>query len=300
MPVIDRRNPWQGSHYVGDGLWRVRKYRNPDFDGVVRLLTDAFVSSSSESVHFSLSAPQTAVLVAEARSEVVGVAMGIRFGKTGWVGSVVVSPDWQRKGVGSALTERAVESVLVEAHTVLLLALGPARLMYERLGFVQDGVYGTWVLPTGTIDAVRIQTRSATVAPMQQGDLERCTALDRRATGEDRRTYLELLGSHLRVLPAAAGSHERGCTPGYLAQLPWGAGPIIAENADAGGCLVRETLAANPRARIEFPDANEAGLAVVRELGLVRDEDDFRMRLGPVVPGFRPQLIYKVLTPAVG
>ena len=36
------------------------------------------------------------------------------------------------------------------------------------------------------------------------------------------------------------------------------------------------------------------------DLGLRHVDDDFRMRLGPPVLGFHPQLVYKVLTPAVG
>jgi hypothetical protein len=130
---------------------------------------------------------------------------------------------------------------------------------------------------------------------------EQCAELDLRATGEDRRPYLEPLASAMRVATTTVGSRQYAKAPaGYLAQLTWGAGPIVAEAPEVGERLVREALAVNRKARIEFPDANEAGLAMARDIGLVRVDDDFRMRLGPAVPGFHPGLIYKVLTPAVG
>jgi GNAT superfamily N-acetyltransferase len=283
--------------------WRVRQYRSSDFSSVVQLLATAFASSSSESVRFSLSTTNTAAFVAEVKGLVVGVAMGIGFGQTGWVSSVVVSPDWQRRGVGSALTERAVEFALVEAHTVLLLALEPARRMYERLGFVDDGSYGTWILPSASLNAAKswaphLNAKRA-AAPAQV--LEQCLELDRLATGENRRSYLQPLASTMRMaLPTGSSGDDTSAPVGYMAQLSWGAGPIIAADAEVGIRLVREALAANPNARIEFPDANEGGQAIMRELGLLRVDDDFRMRLGPPIPGFRPHFIYKVLTPAVG
>ena len=225
--------------------------------------------------------------------------MSTSFGRTAWIGSVVVSPDWRRRGVGAALIESAVEMAQAKADTVLLLALEPARRLYERLGFVDDGTYGTWVLPHSAHEHARDMA-----GPPQTGEdaasgrkLSLCLQLDRLATGEDRRPYLEPVASAVRVAWADEGSD----TPaGYTAQLAWGAGPVIARNAAVGACLISDVLAENPLARIEFPDANEAGRALMDELGLRRVDDDFRMRLGPPVLGFHPQLVYKVLTPAVG
>jgi GNAT superfamily N-acetyltransferase len=282
--------------------WRIRPYDASDFCSVARLLKEAFVSSSDASVRFSLSRPNTAAIVAELDDAVIGVAMTIRFGETAWVGSVVVSPDWRRKGVGTAVTERAVELALPEARTVLLLAVEPARAVYERLGFEDECSYGTWVLPTTAFDSMR--SREASLRPMNATDpadeFAHCLELDRIATGEQRISWLEPVASAMRVVltPTSRGTETKAS--GYRAQLPWGAGPIIAIDCEVAAGLVRETLAANPETRVEFPDANEPGRAVMRELGLVRVEDDYRMRLGPPVLGFHPQFIYKVLTPTVG
>ena len=280
--------------------WRVRNYKPSDFSSVVRLLSGAFESSRPEGVRFSASATNTTAFVADTGGSVEGVAMTISFGHTAWIGSVVVSPGWRRRGVGAALTESAVELALAKADTVLLLALEPARRIYERLGFVDDGSYGTWVLPNKShvVNDLSGEPQVGEVAALER-QLEVCLQLDRLATGEDRRAYLEPLASEMRVV-GADGSSDPATPVGYTTQLEWGAGPVIARDAEAGARLICDALARNPLARIEFPDANAAGRALVDDLGLRRVDDDFRMRLGPPVPGFRPQFIYKVLTPAVG
>ena len=198
---------------MGNGRWRVRRYESPDFGAVVGLLANAFVSSSTESVRFSLSTPNTAGFVAEARGRLVGIAMAIHFGRTGWVGSVVVSSDCQRQGIGSALTERAVESLIGEVGTVLLLALEPGRRMYERLGFVDDGSYGTWVLPPAGFEAAGSlvpRPRAARVAPQ----VMRCLSSAQSLTCEPRARIVALTWS--RWLPRCVLLRRRSA----LASMP--------------------------------------------------------------------------------
>jgi Acetyltransferase (GNAT) domain len=268
----------------------------------VRLLRQAFVSSSAASVRFSLSTPNTSTFVAETDGIVVGTAMAMAFGVTAWLGSIVVAPDRQHQGVGTALTEAALQLAQEKAKTVLLLALEPARRIYERLGFVDDGLYGTWILTQASphpgarsVDASRTRRTVAMQA------LDQCSALDRLATGEDRRPYLEPLASQMRLVLAGEGRGGAAqAALGYAGRLSWGAGPIIAKDPEVGARLVRDEVTANPKVRIEFPDANETGQALVHELGMRRVDDDVRMRLGPPLAGFRPDYVYKVLTPAVG
>lgn len=277
--------------------WSVRQYEASDFSGVVQLLKDAFESSSQESVLFSVSTKNTTAFVAVEGESVEGVAMTIVFSGTAWIGSVVVSPLRQRQGVGGALIEHAVELARAEADNVLLLALEPARRLYERMGFVDDGVYGTWVLPSAAQggDSRRSARNESKDASLES--LDQCLQLDHLATGENRRAYLEPLASAIRLVPGETPSRM---PLGFSAQLDWGAGPVIARDARVGEHLIRNVLADNPHARIEFPDENEAGLALMSDLRLTRVDDDYRMRLGPPVPGYHPEFIYRVLTPAVG
>ncbi len=283
----------------------LRIYRPADFPSVLGLIGNAFGGESQESVRFAVSASNTTTFVAEIARSVVGVAMAIAFGQTAWLGNVVVSPAWRRRGLGRTLTERALQHALEEADTVLLLALGEAQRIYERLGFAADGLYGTWTRQDQPAAAAKsvpaVAQPAATAAALSGASLaEQCLSLDRAATGEDRRSYLEYFVPVARVAYADRSGVRERVAAGYSTRLSWGTGAIIAEDPQAAAGLVGDLLAAFPQTRLEFPDANEAGCRLASELGLVRVKENLRMRFGPPVAGFRPQHIYKALTPAVG
>ena len=175
---------------------KIRAYRPADFQPLVGLIGQAFGGETAESVRFAVSARNTSTFVAQWGSEVVGVAMAISFGRTAWIGNVVVAPDFGRRGLGSALTEAACEEARRHADSVLLLALGDAARLYERLGFVADGLYGTWTATASTPGIASADQRgdaglSLLDAATRPDTTEQCLALDRRATGEDRRAYLD-------------------------------------------------------------------------------------------------------------
>jgi len=299
-------------------LPELRTYAPADFSAVLGLIANAFGGESQDSVRFAVSASNTTTFVAEsAGAGVVGVAMAIAFGRTAWLGNVVVSPAWRRRGLGHALTERALQQALGEADTVLLLALGDAQRIYERIGFVADGLYGTWTYPDPPAAAAEParpagQTTAAAAAePAPPADgggeavgdralAELCLPLDRAATGEDRRAYLEYFMPVMRIAYTEGGGDRGRVAAGYSARLPWGTGAVIADDPRVAAGLVGDLLRAFPQTRLEFPDANEAGCRVAADLGLARVKENLRMRFGPPVVGFRPQCVYKALTPAVG
>jgi len=303
----------------------LRTYAPADFPALLGLIGNAFGGESQETVQFAVSASNTTTFVAEIDGSVAGVAQAIAFGRTAWIGNVVVSAAHRRRGLGYALTERALQHALGDADSVLLLALGDAQRIYERLGFQAEGLYGTWtrqdepaaaagparpvVEATSVGDAESASAAAAGSAPAADGakqtaaelaEAERCLPLDKAATGEDRRAYLEYFMPVMRIAYAdRPGGRERAAA-GFSARLPWGWGAIISEDPHIAAGLVGDLLRAFPATYLEFPDANEAGRRVASELGLVRVKENLRMRYGPPVAGFRPQHIYKTLTPAVG
>ena len=304
----------------------LRTYAPADFPALLGLIGNAFGGESQETVRFAVSASNTTTFVAEVDGSVVGVAMAIAFGRTAWIGNVVVSAAHRRRGLGYALTERALQHALGEADSVLLLALGAAQRIYERLGFVADGLYGTWTRqdkPAAAAGPARPAAEAAAPAPdavpafaavavpaaatdgagmtaEERAVAEQCVPLDKAATGEDRRAYLEYFMPVMRIAYADSSGDQRMVPAGFSARLPWGWGAIIAEDPAVAAGLVGDLLLAFPPTYLEFPDANEAGRRLASDLGLVRVKENLRMRYGPPVAGFRPQHIYKTLTPAVG
>jgi ribosomal protein S18 acetylase RimI-like enzyme len=217
------------------------------------------------------------VVVAEAGGELVGVAAGASFEGTGWVGGVAVVPAHRRAGLGGALTEAIVE--FLEARglaTVLLHATALGRPVYERFGFVPETPYRTLTGPT-----LPRRPRQAPVRAAQAGDLEAVLALDRSATGEDRRRLLAALWPAGGLVAAADGRPA-----GYHLASPWRTGgATIAADPGTGLALLDAARAtAGPEVVISLPAANTAAVEFLEAAGFTEVHRTIRMYRGPRVP----------------
>jgi ribosomal protein S18 acetylase RimI-like enzyme len=225
------------------------------------------------------------VVVAEAGGELVGVAAGAVFrapggsggsGGTGWVGGVAVVPAHRRVGLGGALTEAIVE--FLEGRgvaTVLLHATALGRPVYERLGFVPETAYVTLSGPT----LARAST-GATVRVGRAADLEAVLALDRAATGEDRRRLLTALWPTGGLVAAVDGR-----VLGYHLASPWRpGGATIAADAGTGLALLDAVrVASGDEVAISVPAANAAAVGWLESAGFQERYRTIRMYRGPKV-----------------
>jgi GNAT superfamily N-acetyltransferase len=237
------------------------------------------------------------VVVAEAAGELVGVAAGAAFAATGWIGGVAVVPAARRVGLGGALTEAVVE--LLEASgaaTVLLHATEPGRPVYERLGFVPEGAYLTLAAPTRppgpsadpadpTAPGV---AREPLVRPGRAADLEDVLAIDRAATGEDRRRLLTALWPTGGLVAASDGRPL-----GYHLASPWrSGGAVVAADPRAGLALLDAVQATQgDGAAISVPAANSAAVEFLRAAGFSERFRTLRMHRGPRI-GWDPAAVF--------
>jgi len=222
------------------------------------------------------------VVVAEAGGELVGVAAGAVFlgtggsGGSGWVGGVAVVPAHRRVGLGGALTEAIVE--FLEGRgvaTVLLHATALGRPVYERLGFVPETAYVTLSGPT--------LARASTGAMVRAGraaDLTAVVALDRAATGEDRRRLLTALWPTGGLVAAVDGR-----VLGYHLASPWRpGGATIAADAGTGLALLDAVrVAPGDEVAISVPAANAAAVGWLESAGFQERYRTIRMYRGPRV-----------------
>jgi GNAT superfamily N-acetyltransferase len=216
------------------------------------------------------------VVVAEAGGELAGVAAGAVFGATGWVGGVAVVPAHRRVGLGGALTGAIVE--FLEASgvtTVLLHATALGRPVYERLGFVAETAYLTLAGPT--------RPRTASEPPVRTGraaDLEAVVALDRAATGEDRRRLLAALW------PAGGLVAGDGEPLGYFLPSPWRPGGAIVAAGSGAGLALLDAVRAAPGddLAISVPAANPVAVRFLEATGFSEHYRTVRMHRGPRVP----------------
>ena len=237
-----------------------------------------------DAVAFYRSQPNSQAFIGVLDGEPIAVGLGILFRSAGWVGNIAVHPRHRRRGFGTAVTEAVATWLHTRgARTILLTATVEGSKVYERIGFVDDGgvVYGTWTRREGAVDV----TGEPGLPAVRPGALAEALTLDARATGEDRSAYIEPFADRIRVTDG-----------GYRIGTPWGAGPVIAGSAEAGRALLFDLVRQDRSPRIGFPDSNGAAVHAATDAGFERIAEDVRMRLGPPVAGFDPQMIWGVLS----
>ena len=225
------------------------------------------------------------VVVAEAGDELAGVAAGAVFAGTGWVGGVAVVPAHRRAGLGGALTEAIIE--VLEARgvtTVLLHATALGRPVYERLGFVADTAYLTLSGPTlgSAPDPPGDHPGAPTgIRAGRAADLEAVLAIDRAATGEDRRRLLAALWPSGGLVATGDGRPL-----GYHLASPWRSGGATVATDRRAGLALLEAVRAAPGGSgvaLSVPAANTDAVEALQAAGFAERYRTVRMYRGPRV-----------------
>ncbi len=90
-------------------------------------------------LHMLMAANPDTCLVAKHNQDIVGTIIGASNGRRVWIYHLAVLPNWQGKGVGSALLSEVENSVKLHGATKLLLGVGWDNLnvipFYTKQGF---------------------------------------------------------------------------------------------------------------------------------------------------------------------
>jgi ribosomal protein S18 acetylase RimI-like enzyme len=124
--------------------------------------------------------------VAALDGRVVATGLATVNGTVGWVGMIIVHPDFRNRGIGTRMTREVMDYLTYRrCKTLALTATSMGRPVYEKLGFrvqTENHFY------RGVGDD-RLE-RHPNVKVMNTIDLRQCMGLDRRITGEDRTELL--------------------------------------------------------------------------------------------------------------
>jgi predicted N-acetyltransferase YhbS len=221
--------------------------------------------------------------VAESDGRVVGSVTACRFGPVGWVAMLLVEPARRGAGIGRSLLMRALEHLeAAGARSVRLDATREGRPLYESIGFRVDfhldrhaGILGG--------DEVAGESR-----PAGPADLGAIAAVDRSATGTDRRILIDRLVRDNPSECLAAGPIG-GPIRGFVLWRPGSSavqiGPCIAE-PDAGRALLDDAgrRLAGRRVIVDIPTENVDAVAWAEKADLKASRELWRMTRGePVV-----------------
>lgn len=204
----------------------------------------------------------------------------VKYGRSGWVGNLIVAKGWRGRGIGSKLLGRGIGALVAAGtRTVWLTASEAGRPIYERLGF------------SAVDTVVRWQGRGALARGFGTVATEDIAALDAAGWGDAR---LPLLTQVLRRGPAAL------LAEGFLVcqqwedavQLgPWGSD----DPASAALLLERMVIPSDNGIRmfLDVPGGNCAAGGLLDSNGFTPTSTTTLMCLGEK-PAYTPRLIYSL------
>jgi ribosomal protein S18 acetylase RimI-like enzyme len=212
------------------------------------------------------------------KGRTLGYITSVKYGKSGWIGNLLVHPDARKRGLGRGLMESTISELLKSGvETVWLTASAQGAGLYQKLGFFTIDSVNRW---TGKGEA------GSGVQPVPL-DLESIQAVDRVGWGERRDSLLRLTCDRGRLYGSSGGflccqAWEDGTQIG-----PWGC--LIGAQAEQ---LLEQALSgAGRRVFLDVPAGNHAAAALLNRHGFAIKGSSLLMYLG-AEPLYQPSKVF--------
>jgi hypothetical protein len=229
---------------------------------------------------FHFGQPYFYPIAAEVDGVVAGCANGLWHVDTGWLGNIVVLPEFRGRGIGRSLTEKLVDFFHEKGVThQILVATRLGEPVYRKVGFEVASHY-LFFRRDGISDSETV----AGVRPFRPEDTGALFTLDGVITGETRQPFLKRYLDEAWVHVSPSG----GVDGYYLPKL--GDGLIIAESETAGISLLRSKLRQGGQVSVA-PEGNKAAVDFLLTNGFVETARAPRMSLGPDI-GWKPECVF--------
>ncbi|WP_268798596.1 GNAT family N-acetyltransferase [Pseudomonas huanghezhanensis] len=237
--------------------------------------------------------------VAEDNGRLIGSAFACHQGDFSTIGLVIVSDDYQGKGIGRKLMDMALATVA--PRTAILNATLAGAPLYAKMGFKDFG----------QIEQRQGQATLAGSTPLKagdscrgldNGDSSRLIKLANAGSGLDRGAVLD------DVLPSieyGVGIECDGQLQGFALLRPFGRGlcigPVIAQDVDQARHMIEELLSKVPYAFVRIDIPADCGLAPwLEESGLKRVDAVTQMSLGAAPKATQGVQQFALVTQAIG
>lgn len=257
----------------------IDRFRHDDTDHFLALAdAEGWICDRWE-LEFLLEAFPQGCLVARRDGQAAAFVTAIKYGRSGWIGNLIVRSDMRGEGLGSALLERAIAALMDGgANAVWLTASAAGMGIYRRRGFVMVDTVKRW---TGT-------GRSGEAEAPADISLAAMMALDEAGWGDCRELLVGALAARNTVL---------GCGDSFLIiqrcgsdfQIgPWGGG------GDGVSHLIDAALAragAGTRVFLDVPVRNCSAAALLYGRGFRVKGSTSLMYLGEP-PAYKPDWIF--------
>jgi ribosomal protein S18 acetylase RimI-like enzyme len=220
-------------------------------------------------------------LIADLEGKRVGIGIATSYGRSGFIGELIVRSEARGQGIGAALLNRAVTYLQQRgARTVYLDGVLKAVALYERNGFRK---ICRSLRFSGQIEG----KTHPQVHPMQEQDLPEVIDLDQKYFGANRGFFLTrrwgLYPELSKVL--VEGGRVTGYILGRQGENWLSAGPWVVEKGVLSPECLLEALAeenGNRPFSIGVLESNQRAVEIIRSYGFAeRLNSPWRMALGP-------------------
>ena len=243
-------------------------------------------------------------------NRLVATAAALPYGeRAGWISMVLVADAWRHRGLASALLDACVEH-LRSANIVPVLDATPAGAeVYRRLGFKAGFEIDRWQwqasLQAGPAFAPEAGAGAdALLRPAGVADLDALAALDRAATGLDRRFLLAsfLARPHTR---AWCSADWRGFIIARAGRRATQIGPLVTSAPNLAIALLAAALSSarlvpGGSVFVDLPRCRGELAAWLEAQGWVRQRPFVRMALGAAHPPTLGEDCYVLAGPEFG
>ncbi len=221
-------------------------------------------------------------IIAETNNEIAGIAHNIVFGKTSWLGHIIVKPELKRKGIGKKLTEKLISNNTdIGCTTQILIATEEGEKLYNKLGFKTESRY-KFFKPTRNYN---VNPDISCINKNNKNNITDFFGLDHKATNEDRNSFTEKYLKNGKVYVNQRNNRAEGF---FLPEFSEGS--VIAKTKEAGLELMKLKLLDKPD-KIVVPEDNKTVIKFLKETGFEEYENAPRMILGEDLI-WKPEYIY--------
>ncbi|GAW67127.1 GNAT family acetyltransferase [Geoanaerobacter pelophilus] len=208
----------------------------------------------------------------------LGYITSVRYGRSGWIGNLMVQPGFRRCGIGRELMQAAI-SVLHKSgvKTVWLTASEQGFDLYRRLGFVQIDHICRWVG----------EGAGRSLSKPGVPDFDLAQGVDREGWGERRDAILQATCSRGSFFTSSAGFICCQRREGGVQIGPWG---CLVE-AQASSLLDQALSGVKGRVFLDVPASNLAAGALLGQSGFFVKGRSTLMYLG-TEPRYHPGKVF--------
>lgn len=212
----------------------------------------------------------------------------------GWIGMILVSPEFRRRGYATRIMETSLDYLESKAClTQRLDATEAGAQVYQKFGFTQEAIVERWVRPArAALSGLEGDIQSSSITDRQIAEV---CSWDAEAFGASREKLLSwYVKNEVPSLLASGRRKPLGYVMGRAGSGAYQIGPLVAEDDTVASRLAVDFLSGIPSKPViaDVSRDNPAAIELLERLGFSPSRRLIRMYRGKPPPPGRKERIY--------